>query len=273
MRIAVLADIHGNLPAFEAALERVARQKVDRIVIAGDVAVGGPDSAACWRLARSLGCPILYGNHERYVARYGTADADPRWRTQQFAPVQWAVSQLTPGERFAMRELPRTLRLEDVPDLLFVHASVRSDKDTIWAHTPDDQLSAMFPDAHESLIVRAHNHIGQVRVWERGYIVTAGSVGFALDGNPTAQYLLVERGNGCWRFQHQSAPYDVDRALDRFRTTGYLEAAGPIGRLLYREVSTAAFHLVPFLRAYARWSQQGQLSLEQAVERFLADGT
>ncbi len=57
MRIAVLADIHGNLPAFEAALKHVSQQKVDQIILAGDIIIGSPDSKACWDLALSSGLP------------------------------------------------------------------------------------------------------------------------------------------------------------------------------------------------------------------------
>jgi predicted phosphodiesterase len=53
MRIAVLADIHGNLPAFEAALAHSRRQAVDHLVIAGDLINGAPDSRLCWQLAQT----------------------------------------------------------------------------------------------------------------------------------------------------------------------------------------------------------------------------
>jgi len=43
MRIAVLSDIHGNIPAFEAAIEHAKKQRVDQIVIAGDLVIGAPD--------------------------------------------------------------------------------------------------------------------------------------------------------------------------------------------------------------------------------------
>jgi predicted phosphodiesterase len=55
MRIAILSDLHGNLPAFEAALDHARKHKPDAMVIAGDTIIGSPDSAACWQLARSLG--------------------------------------------------------------------------------------------------------------------------------------------------------------------------------------------------------------------------
>lgn len=135
MRLAILADIHGNLPAFETALKHVANQSPDLIVIAGDIVVGSPDSADCWKLAQSLGCPILRGNHERYVADYGTPAASPDWAAEQFYPLHWAIAILTDQERILMGELPLTLRLPDAPNLLLVHASARNDHDTVASHT------------------------------------------------------------------------------------------------------------------------------------------
>jgi predicted phosphodiesterase len=270
MRIAVLADIHGNLPAFEAALDHATRQRIDQIVIAGDIVVGAPDSAACWQLAQSLGCPIVRGNHERYVAHYGTPNAAPEWATEQFAPVRWAAAQFDGAERHAIERLPLSLRLPDAPELLIVHASTRNDRDTIVAHTPEEQLGAMFPGVRERVIVRAHNHVGQVRHWGDRVIVTTGAVGLPLDSHPTAQYLILERRAGRWQIEHQSAPYNVDATLRRFHETGCLAATGPMGRLLMREVATASYHVVPFLRAYARWTAEQPVPLVEAVERFLA---
>jgi predicted phosphodiesterase len=269
MRLAILADIHGNLPAFEAVLDHVSRQTVDQIVIAGDLVVGSPDSGACWRLAQSVRCPMLRGNHERYIADYGTPHADPRWETEQFAPVQWAVSQLTGDERRDMGALPQVLRFANAPGLLIVHASARGDHDIVCAYTPEAHLSAMFPQVCEQMIVRGHNHVGQVRLWDGHTIVTAGSVGLPLDSNPTAQYLLLEQNAKGWHIYHQSVPYDVDAALLRFEESGYLAATGPMGRLFQREVATASHQIVPFLRAYARWTKASEIALDQAVARFL----
>lgn len=270
IRIAVLADIHGNLPAFEAALEHVSRQKVDQIVLAGDIVIGSPDSKACWTLALSLGCPILRGNHERYVAHFGTSKASPQWSMEQFAPLQWAVEQLSERDRNCMEPLPLNLRLPDAPNLFIVHATERNDHDGLASHTPEQVLHDMFPTAQERYIIRAHNHCGQVRVWEKGFIVTCGSVGLSLDGNPTAQYLLLDQEKDGWKIQHQSVPYPLDATLSRFRDTGYLSSVGPMGHLFFREVVTGSHQIVPFLRLYAQWSKQGDISLSQAVDRFLS---
>jgi predicted phosphodiesterase len=269
LRLAVLADIHGNLPAFEAALKHVAGQKVDQIIIAGDITTGAPDSADCWKLAQSLDCPILRGNHERYVAYYGTPLASPEWATEMYAPLQWAISQLNTQECQAMALLPANLRLPDAQDLFIVHASERNDSDTVTAHTPEDQLAVMFPHAEERYVIRAHNHVGQTRVWRNKFVVTCGSVGLPLDGNPTAQYLILEQGKNSWQFQHQSVSYNLDVVIRRFKDTHYLASTGPMGRLFFREAVTASQQLVPFLRLYKQWSTDEDISLHAALDRFL----
>jgi len=268
-RVAILADIHGNLPAFEAALDHVARQRADQLIIAGDIVVGSPESAACWRLAQSLGCPILRGNHERYVAQFGAPGAPPEWATERFGPVRWAAGQFSDAERAAIDALPLSIRLPDLPDLLVVHASLRADRDSIMPYTPDEQLAEMFPGLAERWVVRAHNHAGMVRLWGDRTIITAGAVGLPLDSSTTAQYVLLERRADGWRIQHQSVEYDLSDTLRRFRTSGYLDSAGPLARLLMREVATASFYVVPFLNAYGPRIDRGEITLAAAVERFL----
>lgn len=269
MRIAVIADIHGNLPAFEAVLADLRHKHVDRLIIAGDVVNCGPDSLACWELACSLGCPILRGNHERYVALYNTPAGDPAWLEPQFAPVRWAAAQFSDAERPKLWQLPAWIRLEDAPDVLIVHGSLRDDRDAVHAATSDAELLAMFPDTPETTIVRGHQHTAAVRLWGHKTIITAGAVGLALTGLVEAQYVILERTPQGWSIQHQSIPYDVVAAVQRFHSTGYLEEAGPVARLYMREVATSSYQIVPFLRLYRQWRTHTEISLAAAVERFL----
>lgn len=267
MRIAILADIHGNLPALEAALARVAELRIDRLLVAGDLVVGAPDSAACWRRVRALGCPVLRGNHERYVFDFGTPRARPEWATERFGPVRWAAGQFGAAERAELAALPPVLRLPEAPGVLFVHGSPRGDNDLVFPYTSDSELAAKFGGVPEPLVVRAHNHYCGVRDWSGGRIVTAGSVGLPLDGTPAAQFLVIERDGGAvagWRVEHHLARYEVGAALRRFHESGYLETAGPMAELYRREVESAAFHVLPFLTFLGT----GNLPLAEALARF-----
>ena len=268
MRLAILCDIHGNLPAFEAVIAHVKQQSPDFLLIAGDIVNGSPDSFTCWQYAQDLHCPILRGNQERYVQELATGQAPSLSHSPQFAPVQWTRAQLGDEICASFADLPLSWRSESVPDLVVVHASLQNDRDDIWAHTPAAEITQMFPEVAEHYIVRGHNHFAQMRLWGERQIITAGSVGLPMDSSDTAQYLLLDRKGSAWHATHQSLCYDHDAAIARFHDTNYLRETGPMGRLCLRELVTGTAHMVPFLRLYARWRKKG-VGLNEAVERFL----
>jgi predicted phosphodiesterase len=270
MRLAIIADIHGNLPALDAALTRIEQLQVDRILVLGDIVVGSPDSLACWQRVKALNCPVLRGNHERYVFDLGTARAKPEWSQPQFGPVQYAAAQLGEVARRELAVLPTMIRLPEAPDVLFVHGSSRNDTDLVFPYTTDEELIPMFAGSTERWLIRGHNHYAGVHLWGERRIVTVGSLGLPLDGTPTAQFTVLEREAGDWSVHQLSVPYDVAAAVRHFKESGYLAAAGPMARLFMREVETAGFHVLPFLKWQKEQATRGaSLPLAEAVERFL----
>ena len=267
MRLAVLADIHGNLHALEAALKHISTQNVDQIVVAGDIVNVMPDSKACWDLVTSLSCPVLRGNHERYLFDYGTSQADPSWSTDRFQPIKYALNQFSKGDLDVMRRLPMTHRFEN---LLIVHSSPHSDQGNVVAETPDEVLDEMFSGTTEAFLVRGHNHKWLERRWSGRQLISMASLGLPLNGCRDAQYLILEH-QGAWQWKRNYVPYDVDAALERFDATDYFDLGGPMVRLFYRELLTAQNHLIPFLNAYLPALDDAKLSLDEAVSSFLAN--
>ncbi len=265
MRLAVLSDVHGNLQALEAVLEHAQKQKVDQIIIAGDLINGLPDSRACWDLVESLNLPLVRGNQERYVAHYGT---DKLARSgERFKPIVWTRAQFTKAELECIEALPLHLSLND---LLIVHASFRDDYDTIEPETPVAELEKMFAGSSEHTIIRGHNHLSfSVKLHDR-HIESLGSAGNAMDGSPKADYVILEQTKTSWCILRQEIDYDRDKALRRFEETGYLEEGGPMAKLFRQELLTSTWQLPPFLDDYEEWSQNKTLTLEQAVDAFLA---
>ncbi len=271
MRIAVFGDIHGNLAALEATLEELERLRPDKMIVVGDIVDGAPDSIACWRKVRELEIPILRGNHERYVYDFGTERAAPEWSAPHFAPIRWAVAQCAESVRKEMAALPLTLCVPEAPEILFVHASSRNDQDSVFMHTPEALLDAMFAGHQEPWIIRGHNHLAGQRFWRGRTIVNLGAVGLPLDGHIAAQFCMLESMKGGWQIRHLAVPYDVDATIRRFRESGYLDAGGPMARLFLREVATATHHFVPFLRHYGHAVREGRIDVGVAVERFLSE--
>jgi predicted phosphodiesterase len=218
MRLAVLSDIHGNLQALEAVLEHAQKQQVDQIIVAGDLLCGLPDSRACWDLVQSLHVPLIRGNHERYLAHYGTEKLS--WSGEQFKPIAWTVEQFNQNERKQIENLPLHLHLAN---LLIVHASLRDDYDTIKPATPENELEKMFAGSTERFIIRGHNHLSFSVSFQ-------GSAGLPLDGSPKADYIILEQDKNGWYITPHEIDYDLTQAVRRFETSGY----GPIARLFYK---------------------------------------
>lgn len=277
MRLAAFGDVHGNYAALEAVLEDISRAEVDACVVLGDVVNTGPDSKLCWERVDDLGCPVVRGNHERYVAQYGDP-AFPEFLEERFKPVAWSVRQLGDELRASLFELPMIYTPSDAQDVVFVHSSCRRDNDNISLLTPEADLLQMFASCSDSagkattlpkLIIRAHNHLSMERRVAGTTVVTVGSAGLPLGGVRKAQYIIVSDRKQGWQIEHRAVAYDVEANLRRFETTGYLEYAGPAARLLMREFATATHQLGPFLREFDKWTVGGKVSLEQAVTDFL----
>ena len=126
MRLAILADIHADLPALEAVLADVSRHGVDGIVVAGDLLVGGPQPAEVLRLLRSLGAWLIRGNAEDYLTSFDSGAAPAGWRTaRQWAAVRWSHRRLGREELDLVACLPaeRTIALPGAAPLRVVHGA------------------------------------------------------------------------------------------------------------------------------------------------------
>ncbi len=165
MRIGVIADIHGNLVALEATLAALTRERLDRLICLGDVAVLGPRPAATLARLRDLGCPIVMGNTDAWLLAAPHPDREP--------PMQelttWAVAQLSDADRAFIGTFPPTLTvpLAGAATLLCCHGSPRSYDEVIAATTPAETLDTMLAGhAAAALIVggtRTSNSSGDTR--------------------------------------------------------------------------------------------------------------
>jgi predicted phosphodiesterase len=172
MRVAVLSDIHANLPALDAVLAEVDRAGVDRIVLTGDIAAGPMPVPTLHRLL-SLGERVVWvrGNGDREL--YDPSSSPPH-------PVAaWAADQLTDDLRGHLRRLPLTVTL-DVDGLgptLFCHATPGDDEEVVLVDTRLSRWAEVLADVSERTVVLGHTHMPFVRLAHRRLIVNPGSVG------------------------------------------------------------------------------------------------
>ena len=222
MRIAALYDIHGNLPALEAVLAEIDDVGVDHIVVGGDV-VPGPMPRETIAALRAVPVPIhfIHGNGERDTITMSTGVAVHTVPQQARAVVRWVTEVLTPAEIALFREWPQTYRiaLPGVGDVLFCHATPRSDREIFTARTPEERLLPIFDAASAAVVICGHTHMQFDRMVGKTRVVNAGSVGMPF-GNPGAYWALI--GDDV-ALRHTS--YDVAAAADRIRATAYPNAS------------------------------------------------
>ncbi len=212
MRIAVLSDIHGNLPALLAVVADFMRRGVDQVVNLGDSVSGPllPKETAQYLMAQDW--VHLAGNHERQVlnlhANPGPSD-------------QYAHSQLSSAELAWMASLPSVRPLND--EVLLCHGTPTSDITYLLQTTDRAATAAEIEErlgtVSASLVLCGHSHVPR-SVRSRGtLIVNPGSVGLpAYDddepcphvietGSPDARYAIVEQRDGNWVVDLISVPY------------------------------------------------------------------
>ena len=124
-KIAILSDIHGNLPALEAVLRDVEQCGAGSIVFLGDIVGYGASPAECVALVRKLGGHCVMGNHDEAimtVRQPGFQFADPNWRRCRYlAPLAHAAVELDAEQAAWLAELPYTTLL---PGAIAAHASL-----------------------------------------------------------------------------------------------------------------------------------------------------
>ena len=191
MRIAALYDVHGNLPALEAVLAEVERERVDLIVFGGDI-VAGPFPRETYAAYRGLGerALALRGNVERAILEIHRGEREPR---EGAAGDPWVVARLSGDEVETLGALPEQLRLEvdGLGPVCFVHATVRDDEELFTEETPDDVVAAMFAGADTGVVVCGHTHMQVDRRVGGVRIVNAGSVGMPYEALPGAYWALL----------------------------------------------------------------------------------
>jgi predicted phosphodiesterase len=219
MRVAVLADIHANLPALEAVLAEPDVRSADRVVLLGDIALG-PMPAGTLDLLAALGeqAVWVHGNCEREVlAAYEGAGEG----TMNAAAAQAAAALIEPRHRDLLDGLPLTVTIdvEGLGPVLFCHATPRRDDEFVLVDSPMAVWRRAFDGVPERTVALGHTHMPFDRLVDRRRAVNAGSVGMSY-GAEGASWALLGPG-----VQLRRTAYDLDAAAARIAASDYAEVA------------------------------------------------
>ncbi len=216
MRVAVLADIHGNLPALDAALGDIDAAGVDAIVLNGDIATGPMPAETLDRLA-GLGEKAIWvrGNADRELVAAYDGGVNPDLPETPRLSTEYCASRLGSGHRDLLAGLPLSV-VVDVTGLgrvRFCHATTRSDTEIVLVDSPVSRYRDGFADTAEPTVVLGHTHMPFDRLADRRRFVNPGSVGMPY-GRAGAHWALLGPTVALRR-----ADYDADAAAGTFRSS------------------------------------------------------
>ena len=205
-RIAVLADVHGVLPALEAVLAEEDVLAADVIVLAGDIA-SGPQPVETLDLLTELGERVVWvrGNADRELVEMARAafTGEP-----PDAVSPWAAEQLRPDQVELLAPLPTTVTIGDA---LFCHATPRDDEEMVLVDSPISRWAEVFTGLSEDVrtVVCGHTHMPFARLVDRRLVVNSGSIGMPY-GRAGGSWALLRDGQVSLRH----TDIDADAAVE-----------------------------------------------------------
>jgi diadenosine tetraphosphatase ApaH/serine/threonine PP2A family protein phosphatase len=241
VKLALLSDIHANLPALDACIAHANAQGADQFALLGDMVDYGPYPAETVERCRQLeqeGAIILRGNHDTCPS--SESDEDATWGNMA---TSWTFKQLNQDQQAWLAQLPLTAIIDNV---FLVHAT--ADAPEKWHYIQDERLASRSLDAaakNPEIRYVFGGHVHQQSLYYRGsgnrlmlfqpkngiaipvgthrhWLATVGSVGQPRDGDTRANYALLDSVTSQLTFHRVS--YDHLTVAQTMRDLGLAEA-------------------------------------------------
>ncbi len=271
IRLAVLADVHANLPALEAVLADAELAGVDGTIVAGDFTCGS-QSQEVIVLLRDLDAWLIRGNSEGYLLSFDRREVpDGWWKGEQWAFTRWSYRHLDQESMRFVGSLPeqRVLALDGADSIRVVHGSpscpiehLIPDRDRacvalfrragILPEGSDPKpLYRAVGEIDERVLVCGHSHIAWRQEVNGHLVLNPGSVGAPINGDPRAQYALLDWTGSRWQASLRMVAYDVGRIRTAFVRSGLLAEGGAFARACLLGIETG-LNVPGALVAYVR---------------------
>jgi putative phosphoesterase len=213
MRVALIGDVHANLPALEAVLQHARRHHVDEVWGVGDwVGYGAFPDEVLQSLQRHR-IKAIIGNYDLSVlkveakrAKWGQDGPPEDWQ-----PAAWAYDHLAEKSREYLRSLPPEIRLEvQGRRILLTHISPSSPDEYIARDTPAERLRGWAQTVAADVVIAGHTHMSFARKVSGVWFINTGSVGRPKDGEPRACYAILTLGRKRVQVRHYRVGYPQD---------------------------------------------------------------
>lgn len=239
MRIALISDIHANLPALEAVLRDIAHHAPDRIISLGDQVNLGPCPRQTLQLLQAHQVSCLHGNHERYVL--SAQAGDPAYEGANFASVRFNAALLSAQEI----TFPKTMQLEHVT---LCHALPQDDRFPVFDASRAVKLLRDMTFERPTSIICGHGHNPTSVHMPNLSIQCIGSTGCMDHGTPgCALYSVLDIDRDAVALNTYHAVYDPATLHGLFRAGGMMDASPVMAHVACLQMELNRDIIMPFV--------------------------
>ncbi len=258
MKIAIIADIHGNIHALDAVLADIQTLGVDEIIVNGDMVNRGPSNDAVMERLSHGSYTITLGNHDALMVNWFDHHEEmpndwydtPFWRG-----MEWCVTQLEQsGYLNALRELPMVheIAIDGAPKILVTHGSPRHYREGYGPFLSAEKYFEIIEEYPSDIYIGSHTHRTDEREVDGKTFINTGAVGAPFNGDSRAQYLLLTlKEDMKWKWEFRAVPYDRAAALAAYDSTGLV----PYGDLSAHIFKMELEYALPIYAPYWSWAE------------------
>ncbi|MBN1966956.1 MAG: metallophosphoesterase family protein [Anaerolineae bacterium] len=248
-RLAIIADIHGNMPALEAVLADLDTLAPDAVIVDGDLVGRGPQSREVLETIGATDWPVVAGNHEEFWLQCAHGDTPTDWQDGWWTPTRAQLDGLQNGWIDWMAALPQehVIDVPGLPPIQIVHGSPRRSNEGLHPFESEAKMLDALSTTPYRIVVGAHTHFPMNERVGPYWVLNTGSVGAPFNHDPAAQYLVLTAHDHTWQVELRRVSYDLTAALRIWHETGYWES-GVAARIFAYELKTARFHFWHYVR-------------------------
>lgn len=223
--VAVITDIHGNLPALQAALARIEELGIERIFCGGDLVGYGPHPNEVCALIEQRDIPTIYGNYDYAIARdlndCGCAYVTQHDRELGQRSVEWTLANTSQESKDFMLDLPFDLHFPiGSIDVHLVHGSPRKVNEYLFEDKPASLYERLAAAESDPVLVFGHTHKPWVREYGGVLFVNCGSVGKPKDGDRRGAFAILTPSSKTVGVSIERITYDADSVAEEVREAG-----------------------------------------------------
>ena len=224
-RVAVITDIHANLPALQAALARIDELGIETIYCGGDLVGYGPHPNEVCALIAERAIPTIYGNYDYAIARdledCGCAYIDQHDRDLGQQSVDWTLEHTEQPAKDFMRELPFDLHFNvGITRVHLVHGSPRKVNEYLFEEKPARLYERLAAAEDAEVLVFGHTHKPWVHEHGGVLFVNCGSVGKPKDGDARGAFAILEAADEGLQVTIERVDYDAEAVAAQVREAG-----------------------------------------------------